>query len=161
MRNTVIILGYKNLFLVQISLYLNTIPLLAAGLFSGIILPADILAYSVLQKCRDYSEIFVLRSFKTVLVFKVGSPPQERSWTISEGSLVDIWCTQLYFSCFIGVLSGGCWVIVGCYNGSRYKKVENHLSKSSTVRELSFSTKGFCSKQHPNVSMQLHSAELL
>jgi len=23
----------------------------------------------------------------------------------------------------------GRWVIVGCYNGSRYKKVENHWSK--------------------------------
>jgi len=27
---------------------------------------------------------------------------------------------------FIRVLDGGRWVTVGCYNGSRYKKVENH-----------------------------------
>ena len=23
-------------------------------------------------------------------------------------------------------LDGGLWVVVGCYNGSQYKKVENH-----------------------------------
>ena len=39
-----------------------------------------------------------------------------------QGSRVDILCTQLYYVCFIGVLDEGCWAIVGCYNGSRYKK---------------------------------------
>jgi len=39
-----------------------------------------------------------------------------------EGSGLDILCTQLYYICFIRVLDGGRWVIVGCYNGSWSKK---------------------------------------
>jgi len=33
---------------------------------------------------------------------------------------------QLYCICFIRVLDGGHWIGVGCCNGLRYKKVENH-----------------------------------
>ena len=39
-----------------------------------------------------------------------------------EGSRADILCTLLHYICFVGVLDGGRWVIVGCYNGPRYKK---------------------------------------
>jgi len=33
---------------------------------------------------------------------------------------------QLYYIFFIQVSFGGHWVIVGCCNGARYKKVETH-----------------------------------
>jgi len=42
--------------------------------------------------------------------------PPERPWIISEGPRVDILCTQLYYICFIRVIDGDRWVIVGCYN---------------------------------------------
>jgi len=46
------------------------------------------------------------------------------------GSWVDISCTQLYYVCFIRIFDGGCWVIVGCCNWSRYDKVDNRCCKS-------------------------------
>ena len=42
--------------------------------------------------------------------------------TFLEGLRVDFSCTRLSYICFIRVLDGGRWVMVGCYNGSRYKK---------------------------------------
>ena len=39
-------------------------------------------------------------------------------WRVSSR----ISCTQMYYICFIRVLAGRRWIIVGCYHGSRYKK---------------------------------------
>ena len=39
-----------------------------------------------------------------------------------EESRVDILWTQLHYICCLQVLDGGRWVIVGCNNGSQYKK---------------------------------------
>jgi len=39
----------------------------------------------------------------------------------SEGSRADFLCTQLYYMWFDRVLDGGPYVIVSCYNESRYK----------------------------------------
>jgi len=52
-----------------------------------------------------------------------------------EESRVDILCTGLYYICFIRVLSGDHWVIVSCYNGSQYKKVENHCTSITETRK--------------------------
>ena len=50
------------------------------------------------------------------------------------GSWADILCTQMHYICFILVLDAGCWVRMGCYNGSLYKKrLKTTTLKYSTV----------------------------
>jgi len=58
------------------------------------------------------------------VVFNLGSRPQMGCEPFLEGSRIDILClcTQLYYICYIRHLDRGRRVIVGCYNGWRYKK---------------------------------------
>ena len=49
-----------------------------------------------------------------------------------EGSWADIFCTQLYYICFIWVLIGG---LLG-YSGLLYKKVENHWPSLKTGQTI-------------------------
>jgi len=56
-----------------------------------------------------------------------GRDPHRGREPFLEESQLDIYIrTQLYYICFIRVVDGGLWVMVGCYNVSRYKKAENH-----------------------------------
>jgi len=50
------------------------------------------------------------------------SRPSKGREPFLEGSRVDVLCTRLYYIWFIRVIDEGRWVIVGCYDGSRYSK---------------------------------------
>ena len=46
------------------------------------------------------------------------------------GSRVDILCTQLYYNCFIRILDGGRWFILGMYDGLRCKEGRKPLTSN-------------------------------
>jgi len=60
-----------------------------------------------------------------------GRDPQRGCESVLDGSRIDILSTQLYYICFIRVIHGGLWVILGCFNRSRCKKGWKPLFKTT------------------------------
>jgi len=71
----------------------------------------------------QFSESSVRSLCSKPAVFNMGGHDPRRVVNhLWRRSRVDILCTQVYYICFIRILDEGGWVIVGCYNGSRYEK---------------------------------------